>query len=274
MYLWMWRWKIIIESKKIVRKKKKMGMTSDKKIIKKLTGLSIGKVFLNNIEYDAQAKGDRQLDYCSGNFHLFPVIEDQSDNWKSYLDKEKEIFKRDQEYLSQNKLSGFGQIVVGTGTLTGIPERYMAKKGMGINNFFRTLTVEKDKRFYVILLKRFYIDEDNKVNCIFGKVQFYSSLNGKINEDDIAKSNEDKAKSKVSIGDGEEEAYPKIIHYPKSYKAQNEKMIRCSDTKQKVVVYNPKIQGNIVNGSIDSLSKDIVEQFNAFVNCVEKNINS
>ena len=267
----------------VVRRQKKMGMTSNTEIIKKLTGLSIGKVFLNNIEYDAQTEGDRQFDYCSGNFHLFPAIEEnQSDNlksWKSYLCKEKEILDRVQEYLSQNKLSGFGKIDYGSGTLTGIPEQYKAKKGMGINSFFRTITVkkdEKDKRCYVILLKRFYIDKDNKVNCIFGKVQFYSSLygnirlngrnikfNGNINEDDTAK-------PKVRIG--EEEAYPKIIHYPKSYKAQNEKMIRCSDTKQKVVVYNPKIQGNIVNGSIDSLSKEILERFYDFVNCVEKTL--
>ena len=46
-------------------------------------------------------------------------------------------------------------------------------------------------------------------------------------------------------------------------------MIRISDTNQKVVVYNPKIRGTIVNGSINEISKDTVKLFIEFVNYVE-----
>ncbi len=242
-----------------------MGMTSKKEIIKKLTGLEIGNVYLNGVEYVAQNKGDRQLDYDSGNFHLFPIIEDnQVEKWRCYFIKEKQIIDGIGKLLEEEKKNynlEFSKITIGKGTLDEIPEEYKSNK-MGVNCFFRTITLKKDNRYYVILLKRFYIDKANKVNCIFGNLQFYSSLNGGINEDD-------KTKSKIAIGEENKYAYPKIIHYPKSYKDQNEKMIRISDTNQKVVVYNPKIRGTIANGSINEISKDTVKLFIEFVNYVE-----
>ena len=136
-----------------------------------------------------------------------------------------------------------------------------------MDHFFRHIDAEIDGRHYVILLKRFFIDKDMKVNCIFGKVQFYSSLDGQINEDD-------ETKSKIITDEGKKKATPKIIHYPKSCKAQNEKMIRVSNTNQKVVVYNPKMQGNIEYGNVDNLSEEIVKLFIDFVNCVQSKTNS
>ena len=60
---------------------------------------------------------------------------------------------------------------------------------------------------------RFYLDNECKVNCIFDQVQFDSSKNGNVNSECE-------------------------INYPKTYKGQNEKMIRLS--KKGACVYNPR----------------------------------
>ena len=69
-----------------------MGMTSNEEDISKLTGLKIGKVYLRDMEFDPQKDNNRILDCSSGNFHLFPKLNDeQCELWKQLFEKERYV---------------------------------------------------------------------------------------------------------------------------------------------------------------------------------------
>lgn len=91
------------------------------------------------------------------------------------------------------------------------------------------ISIYKNGRYYSINFMRFYLDNECKVNCIFDQVQFDSSKNGNVNSECE-------------------------INYPKTYKGQNEKMIRLS--KKAACVYNPR-QYEDVEELVDSFVKFI-----------------
>lgn len=91
------------------------------------------------------------------------------------------------------------------------------------------IPIYKNGRYYSINFMRFYLDNECKVNCIFDQVQFDSSKNGNVNSECE-------------------------INYPKTYKGQNEKMIRLS--KNGACVYNPR-QCEDVKELVDSFVKFI-----------------
>lgn len=217
-----------------------MGMTSNRTDIEKLTGLKIGHVYLGEKQFDPQKQGNRILDCKSGNFHLFPILDSNNVNmWKEYFQIENKVWKE----LGKKLGKKFG-IKAGSGELGGIPEDYLQNGCWKMNMFFKYIQIEKDGRYYVILLKRFFIDTDNSVNCKFGEVQFFSSKGKNINEFDPSGKAEHIStfvyyKKKLSERENSEVEHI-LVHYPRSYKGQNEKMIRLSDTKNKVNMYNPK----------------------------------
>lgn len=252
-----------------------MGMTSNEEDISRLTGLKIGQVLLSSKVYEAQRDGNRILDVDSGNFHLFPVIlseeEEAKDEWKKYLNLENEVFTQLRDKIDINVYDI--QIGGEKGTLTGIPEIYLTKR-YGLNNFFRFLEIKKDDRYYMILLKRFYIDKKKKVNCRFGEVQFWSSKNNKYNEQ--IEECENDISTYTYKSNGYEETLENIkklqVHYPKSYRGQNEKMIRFSNTPNQVNMYNPKGIKSIssTNGEIESYADNILKAFKQYVSEIEK----
>ena len=254
-----------------------MGMTSNEDDILRLTGLGIGQVWLGSKVYEAQRDGNRILDVDSGNFHLFPVIhsEDEKDDWKEYLDLENEIFTQLRDKIDKNVYDI--QKGGNKGTLNGIPETYLTK-GYGLNSFYRYLAIEKDGRNYMILLKRFYIDKDKKVNCKYGEVQFWSSKNNKYNEQIKEYESDIATYTYKSIGYIEtlNKKLKKLqVHYPESYRGQNEKMIELSDTDNKVNMYNPKGIKSVTNISstpnvIESYAGNILKAFNQYVSEIEK----
>lgn len=252
-----------------------MGMTSEEKDIMKLTGLGIGNVYLRDIknEYKAQKDGNRILDCSSCNFHLFPVLKSKEDDgkWQKYIEDEKKIREKIRKSL-KDKIPGL-DIGKSNGQLKGIPKSYSDK---GLNSLFWYLQVKKDNRYFILLLKRFFIDKNNKVNCIFGEVQFYSSLNGKVNEHC-----KEEGKIDVTVYAANEKkenikSIPKIkVHYPKSYIGQNEKMIRLSETDNKVNVYNPKGLPQLPSASalnsddIKNYTNQIADAFNQYIQEIE-----
>lgn len=95
------------------------------------------------------------------------------------------------------------------------------------------IPVYKNGRYYSINFMRFYLDNECKVNCILDQVQFDSSKNGNVNSECE-------------------------INYPKTYKGQNEKMIRLS--KKGACVYNPRQYEDV---------KELVDSFVKFIKKVD-----
>lgn len=226
-------------------------MTGNSEDIRNKTGLDVGYVFLDKVSYAPQAEGQRMFDTGTGNFHLFPVLVEQEDieKWKGYLDTEQKLITKIGENL---KKKGYDVSDKSTGCINkkddngSMPKFYSDN---ALNHFFRYIQVMIEGRCYVALCKRFYIDKSNCVNCIYGEIQFYSSKNGQPNEAEA--DNSDKW----------------VIHYPRSYKGQNEKMIRISDTKNKVNMYNPVGFQSFVNLSedLDKYAARVSEAFESYI---------
>lgn len=245
-----------------------MGMTSNKDDIFKLTGLNIGKVYLDNREYAPQINDERILDCDTGNFHLYPALELSDDNdvhlWKKYLDKEKNIFDEVKKHLSVKY--GY-ECTIGRGNLRGIAEDNPNKC------YFRYLEISTENRKFILLLKKFYIDEDDFIHCEYGVVQFYSTLdkNGYLNEFiDYGEKEEKKFNTSKGI---EYKKVSKIsIHYPRYDTNCNYKHFKFSTTKNKVNVYSPEglnIDWNFINSDnkydLDHFVESVVKSFKDYI---------
>ncbi|EJP20982.1 hypothetical protein HMPREF1125_0830 [Streptococcus oralis SK304] len=236
-----------------------MGMTSNKDDIFKLTGLNIGNVYLDKIEYAPQINDERILDCATGNFHLYPALgisDDDVSLWKKYFDKEKNIFDEVKKHLSVKY--GY-ECKIGRGTLQGIAEDYPC------NFCFRYLEISKGKRKFILLLKKFYIDDDDFIHCEYGVVQFYSTLdkNGYLNEF-IGKGEKEEIKLKNSKG---KECTKKIlIHYPRYDTNCNYKHLKLSTTENKVNMCSP--EGLIID--LNFINSDNKYDLNYFVDNVVK----
>lgn len=233
-----------------------MAMTSNGNRICELTGLGIGKVFLRGNNYNPQTEGNQIFDEKTGNFHLFPVIDkEEIEKWKEYLNLEAKLWGKLQDALGKdfikNKQLPTGKVWDGNNKEDKIPAIY---KENDLNHFFRYLEVIKGERHYLVLFKRFYIDESNCVNCIYGEIQFYSTLDKEGNPNE-------KSSDKW------------IIYYPKSYKGQNEKMIRLSKTDNSVNMYNPKgfqsFSDLSEDANLEKYAESVAESFKNYIEQIE-----
>ncbi len=233
-----------------------MAMTSDVELINNWTHgnvKGIGEIICGGHEFLPNYENEKILDNTTYNFHLFPdmeVLSEEDKNlWLDYFDRvrklRKEIIKElnkkiknletigRSEYENPSRIKKYNSTTyylaenVGkTGVLDGISKVYISN---GFNQFFRCIPIYKNGRYYSINFMRFYLDNECKVNCIFDQVQFDSSKNGNVNSECE-------------------------INYPKTYKGQNEKMIRLS--KAGTCVYNPR-QYDDINELVDSFTEFI-----------------
>ena len=219
-----------------------MAMTSDDKTIKACTGLDVGKVFLNGKEYEPCKGNVYDLQTC--NFHLYPRSADEE--WEKYLENEKavreELCKCIQRRLEPKEVGGkeydslkekdpgdkWWYFSEGKGSASTAGEKW--------GRYFRFVSIFKGGIYYSINFKRFYIDTENKVNCIFGEYQFDAT--------------DDLYVNKKGKGEGKKD----FIVYPHSFKGQNEKMIKIDKVGTGFTcMYNPK-------GLEFTNKKDAIEQ--------------
>ena len=177
---------------------------------------------------------------------MFPTVntEEHYVLWREFLKAEKELRNTVITELKRNMDDSFEifEKKGKPGTLNDIPQLYVENK---LNQFFRFIQVKRNNRYYTLLFKRFYIDKNCCVNCKYGEIQYFSSLSGRINE---------KAKKENWI-----------IHYPKSYIGQNEKIVKH---KKSVNVYNPKGFNNIIcldNKEYEKFASLIVASFSQYI---------
>mgnify|MGYP007117847080 CR=1 FL=1 len=238
----------------------KMAMTGNVEFINNWTHGNvegIGKIICGGREFSPNYEDEKILDNTTYNFHLFPdmeVLSEEDKNlWLDYFDRVREMRKKIIEEL-KNKIENVETIdwseyknpsrikkynsttyylaenVGKNGVLDGISNVYISN---GFNQFFRCIPIYKNRRYYSINFMRFYLDNECKVNCIFDQVQFDSSKNGNVNSECE-------------------------INYPKTYKGQNEKMIRLS--KKGACVYNPRQYEDV---------KEVVDSFVKFIKKVD-----
>lgn len=202
----------------------KMAMTSDVE-------------FINNWTH-GNVEGIGKI-ICGG--REFPDIKDLSEEDKNlWLDYSERVAKMRKEIIKElnNKIENLETI-----------DWFEYKNPSRIKNYNSTtyylvenegvldgISVYKNRRYYSINFMRFYLDNECKVNCILDQVQFDSSKNGNINSECE-------------------------INYPKTYKGQNEKMIRLS--KKGACVYNPRQYENV---------EELVDSFVKFIKDVEVKI--
>ena len=237
-----------------------MTMTSDVEVINNWTHGNvdgIGKIICGGREFLPNYKDEKILDNTTYNFHLFPDIEVLSEEdknlWLDYFDRVRKLRKKiieelgkkiknletigRSEYKNPSKIEKYdsttyylAENVGEKGVLDGISNIYINN---GFNQFFRCIPIYKTGRYYTINFMRFYLDNECKVNCIFDRVQFDSSKNGNVNSESE-------------------------INYPKTYKGQNEKMIRLSE--KGACVYNPRQYEGV---------KELVDSFVKFIKKVD-----
>lgn len=237
-----------------------MAMTSDVELINNWTHgnvKGIGKIICGGCEFLPNYEDEKILDNTTYNFHLFPdmeVLSEEDKNlWLDYFDRVRKLREKiieelknkienvetidRSEYKNPSRIEKYNSTTyylaenVGKkGVLDGISNVYISN---GFNQFFRCIPIYKNGRYYSINFMRFYLDNECKVNCIFDQVQFDSSKNGNVNSECE-------------------------INYPKTYKGQNEKMIRLS--KAGTCVYNPRQYEDV---------KELVDSFVKFINKVE-----
>ena len=141
-------------------------MTNDKELIKKMTGLDIGKVWLKNSKINSELYDDEQIlfDTRRGNFHMLPkdtlVVEKAIQGIKNKRIKILNVLeKRIEAGYKINKRYGNG--------------KSEALKRTGMINAFDYIRVESDAgEKYDLMFSRFFISDDNSVNCRLCSYQF------------------------------------------------------------------------------------------------------
>ncbi len=141
-------------------------MTNDKELIKKMTGLDIGKVWLKNSKINSELYDDEQIlfDTRRGNFHMLPkdtlVVEKAIQGIKNKRIKILNVLeKRIEAGYKINKRYGNG--------------KSEALKRTGMINAFDYIRVESDAgEKYDLMFSRFFISDDNSLNCRLCSYQF------------------------------------------------------------------------------------------------------
>lgn len=146
-------------------------MTNDKKTIKEITGLDIGKVYFENSETDELYDMTPILfDKSSGNFHMLPKnMPDVEKAIQGIENKREKIEAALEDALKENEnLKGRYKVNKRCGK-----GRSAVLKDTGMIHAFDYIRVEGDKgEKYDIMFSRFFISDDNSVNCKLCAYQF------------------------------------------------------------------------------------------------------
>lgn len=167
-----------------------MSMTANFILIEGITSLKIGKVFINNKDYEPSIAENALFDLETYNFHLYPdedkLCEDDKEDIKENIKKFSKVREDLLEYLNnlenvtivkcekdfKEKLTErdgkiyFSENAGKNGTLVPL------KKTKKFNSYFRYIKCCKNGNVFYINFSRLYIDKEKKINCIYGKYQF------------------------------------------------------------------------------------------------------
>lgn len=255
----------------------KKGMTNDIDKIREITGYEPGKAFIYDFNEDGRVRrecvetygmdtpGEPVVyDMDSNNFHIFPnsmeitneILQSEADlrlkvynYFIQYCNNNKETFdviKYDPDNpdkwtkLQMSKEENYKNkmiIVEIKGEKTGEGCGKINGKNKVMRGLYKYLPFYYNGKIYNINFMRFYIDKDNKVNCIFKQIQFDRTNRRNVNEDGIC--------------------------YPKTYQNHVNKLDKLiQDNKGKNFCYNPPVAYDDIEG--------IVKEFVKFVKKCEK----
>lgn len=147
------------------------------------------------------------------------------------------------------------EIKIGNGSLCGINDDYI---NQGLNCFYRYLEITKSGRSYVVLCRRYYIDEEDNVNCKYGFFQFYTTCSKK--------------------GCPNEKKGDKwIVNYPREESDQERENISSLVGDNKANMFNPNIEDfpvvfneKIEDDKIDKCAENVAKAFGEYFRIIEK----
>lgn len=204
----------------------KKGMTNDiDEIMRETGGYKPGKAYIDGewVEtYGVDTIGKPAVyDKNSKNFHIFPNDEEEV---AKISDSDKRLRNKIIKYC-QN--IGYFKFIEDKGELNDdkivICKKDGSKGGVVTldrkrvaNGLYKYLSFYYNGKIYNISFMRFYIDKDNKVNCIFKQIQFDRTNRRNVNEDGIC--------------------------YPRTYQNHVNKLDKLiQDNKGKNFCYNPPV---------------------------------
>lgn len=228
----------------------KKGMTNDiDEIMRETGGYKPGKAYIDGewVEtYGVDTIGKPAVyDKNSKNFHIFPNDEEEV---AKISDSDKRLRNKIIKYC-QN--IGYFKFIEDKGELNDdkivICKKDGSKGGVVTldrkrvaNGLYKYLSFYYNGKIYNISFMRFYIDKDNKVNCIFKQIQFDRTNRRNVNEDGIC--------------------------YPRTYQNHVNKLDKLiQDNKGKNFCYNPPVAYEAKEAE-----KAIVEKFVEFVKKCEE----
>lgn len=174
------------------------------------------------------------IEYCNNNKETFDVIKydpDNPDKWtKSQMSKEENY--KNKMIIDEIK-----------GEITGEGCGKINRNNKVTRGLYKYLPFYFNGKIYNINFMRFYIDKDNKVNCIFKQIQFDRTMKKYVNEDGIC--------------------------YPKTYENHVNKLDKLiQDNKGKNFCYNPPVAYEAKED--EKAVEAIVEKFVEFVKKCEE----
>ena len=260
-----------------------MCMTNDIDKIREITGYEPGKAFIYGFNEDGRVHRECVETYGvdtpgepvvyatdSKNFHIFPnSMEITNEILQSEADLRLKVYNYFIEYCNNNKET-FDVIKYDPDNPDKLTKLQMSKEenyknkmiideikgeitGEGCGKINRNNKVTRglykylpfyfNGKIYNINFMRFYIDKDNKVNCIFKQIQFDRTMKKYVNEDGIC--------------------------YPKTYENHVNKLDKLiQDNKGKNFCYNPPVAYEAKED--EKAVEAIVEKFVEFVKKCEE----
>lgn len=186
-------------------------MINDRNEIREKTGLEVGKVFLfDEIEdgtkelYDDNSNKPILYDDSLGNFHMLPKSEEKKQKISNINNKMKSICEE-----LKNKLKEYQypyQVKMQRGRSNALNETGM----IDAFNYIRAINISNCEKKYDMMFSRFYINNNEEVNCIIGSYQFAYSNKSDYSYLVYPKSKEGKEHFSVSL---EREYYNPITKY-------------------------------------------------------------
>ena len=231
----------------------KKGMTNDiDEIMRETGGYKPGKAYIDGewVEtYGVDTIGKPAVyDKNSKNFHIFPNDEEEV---AKISDSDKRLRNKIIKYC-QN--IGYFKFIEDKGELNDdkivICKKDGSKGGVVTldrkrvaNGLYKYLSFYYNGKIYNISFMRFYIDKDNKVNCIFKQIQFDRTNRRNVNEDGIC--------------------------YPRTYQNHVNKLDKLiQDNKGKNFCYNPPVAYEAKEA--EKAVEEIVKKFVEFVKKCEE----
>ena len=260
-----------------------MGMTNDIDKIREITGYEPGKAFIYGFNEDGRVHRECVETYGvdtpgepvvyatdSKNFHIFPnsmeitneILQSEADlrlkvynYFIEYCNNNKETFdviKYDPDNpdkwtkLQMSKEENYkNKMIIDEikGEITGEGCGKINRNNKVTRGLYKYLPFYFNGKIYNINFMRFYIDKDNKVNCIFKQIQFDRTMKKYVNEDGIC--------------------------YPKTYENHVNKLDKLiQDNKGKNFCYNPPVAYEAKED--EKAVEAIVEKFVEFVKKCEE----